>query len=227
VTFEVDAMSMPFTIREFLDVFARYNTAIWPFQLVMTAAALGAVVMALRGGSGRLVGAYLVAQWAWTGVVYHWLFFSAINPAARGFAMLWLAGALAFAWAGLWKGRLVFRTTSPPRLIVGTLLIAYALVVYPILGHFDGRAYPFSPTYGAPCPVTILTFGLLWLVRPPLSRFLLIAPVLWAAVGSVAAFSLDVREDLGLLVAGVSGIVLALLPAPQPRAEEPREVQGA
>jgi len=220
-------MSLPFTIREFLDVFARYNTAIWPFQLVMTAAALGAVVLALRGGSGRWVATYLVAQWAWTGVAYHWLFFSPINPAARGFAVLWLAGALAFLWAGASKGRLVFRTDNPRRLAVGTSLIAYALVVYPILGHVDGRAYPFSPTYGAPCPVTILTFGLLWIASPSLPRYVLVAPVLWAAVGSSAAFALQVREDLGLLVAGLSGIVLARLPAPPPRAKGPRQVQGA
>ncbi len=218
-------MSLPFTIREFLDVFARYNNAIWPFQSVMTAAAVGAVVLALRARSGRLVATYLAVQWVWTGVAYHWLFFSPINPAARSFAVLWLAGALAFFWAGTWKGRLAFRTDNAPRLAVGTLLIAYALVVYPILGHFHGRAYPFSPTYGAPCPVTILTFGLLWLAGPPLPRYLLVAPVLWAAVGSSAAFALQVREDLGLLVAGLSGIVLALLPAPPPRAKEPRHVQ--
>jgi hypothetical protein len=219
-------MSLPFTIREFLDVFARYNNAIWPFQLVMTAAAVGAVVLALRGGSGRLVGTYLAAQWVWTGVAYHWLFFSPLNPAARGFAVLWVAGALAFLWAGIWKGRLAFRTDNRPRRAVGAVLIAYALVIYPILGHFDGRAYPFSPTYGAPCPVTILTFGLLWLARPPLPRYLLVAPALWAAVGGSAAFALQVTEDLGLVVAGLSGIVLALLPAPPPRAKAPRQVHS-
>jgi hypothetical protein len=66
--------------------------------------------------------------------------------------------------------------------------------------------------------VTIVTFGLLWLARPRLPRYLLAAPVIWAAIGSAAAFSLGVHEDLGLLAAGVSGVVLAFLQSPQAKA---------
>jgi hypothetical protein len=43
-------------------------------------------------------------------------------------------------------------------------------------------------------------------------------PLLWAAVGSVAAFQLGVIEDLALLAAGVVAIVVMLVwPAPQRR----------
>jgi hypothetical protein len=42
-----------------------------------------------------------------------------------------------------------------------------------------------------------------------------IIPLLWAAVGSLAAFQLGVFEDLGLLVAGIVTIaVLVFSPAP-------------
>jgi hypothetical protein len=203
-------MRLPFTTDQFFDVFRQYNTSVWPMQIVMTAFAVVAVVLAARGRGSRLVSSWLAAQWAWTGVVYHWLFFAGINGAARLFAALWLAGGLAFAWNASRSRALSFRAHQPLHLAVGGVLVVYALVVYPIFGYLDGRIYPASPTFGAPCPVTILTIGLLWLARPPVARYLLVAPLLWAAVGSSAAFTLGVREDLGLLVAGVTALLLLL-----------------
>jgi Family of unknown function (DUF6064) len=59
-----------------------------------------------------------------------------------------------------------------------------------------------SPTFGLPCPTTIFTLGmLLWLDKtPPL--YLLIIPLLWSLIGTVAALKLGIREDVGLLVSG-------------------------
>jgi hypothetical protein len=45
------------------------------------------------------VGAILALLWAWMAIAYHALHFTAINPAAPGFAAIFLAGAAAFAWA--------------------------------------------------------------------------------------------------------------------------------
>jgi hypothetical protein len=41
----------------------------------------------------------------------------------------------------------------------------------------------------------------------PVPRLALVVPILWAAVGSSAAFGLGVVEDLGLLVAGIVALV--------------------
>ena len=210
-------MSLPFTTEQFLEVFRQYNTSIWPMQVVLTVIALGAVALAASGRNGRVVGMLLAAEWAWTGVVYHWAFFARINPAARFFGVLWLAGAAAFAVNALGRRAVAFRSPQPWRLAIGGSLIVYAFIVYPALGYLGGRVYPFAPTYGAPCPVTIATLGVLWLAKPPLPRHLVIGPVIWAAIGSVAAFSLGVREDLGLLAAGLSGVLLLVLPhSPEP-----------
>jgi hypothetical protein len=216
-------MTLPFTATQFLDVFRQYNAAIWPLQVVFVAVALGGLVLALRPGrgSGRIIALYLAAQWAWTGIIYHWVFFSQINPAARVFAALWVAGAVGFALSAIGPRPLSFRTNEPLRMVVGCALAAYALAIYPLLGHFTGRAYPASPTFGAPCPVTIYTFGLLWLARGPVRRWLVIVPVVWAAIGSLAAFTLGVYEDLGLLAAGISGVVLLIRPGPADRPASP------
>jgi hypothetical protein len=81
-------------------------------------------------------------------------------------------------------------------------LIVYALAVYPALGEAFGAGYPAAPTFGLPCPTTIFTIGVLLLAKTDV-RAILVVPILWAAVGSVAAFTLGVYQDLGLLVAGV------------------------
>lgn len=203
-------MTLPFTTEQFLDIFRQYNTSIWPMQVLLVGIGIAAIVLALRRTAGRTVSACLALLWAWTAIVYHWIFFTRINGAAWFFGAFWLAGAAAFAWDAVRP--LPPRATARTRahVIVGGVLVVYALIVYPLLGHFGGRAYPFAPTFGAPCPVTIATFGVLWLSAPLRRRFVLAAPLLWALIGSSAAFKLGVREDLGLLVAGVTGLALLL-----------------
>ena len=75
---------MPFTANEFLDVFAAYNQAVWPFAAILwllTALVCGALVLgtSIRGSLLRFL---LAAHWLWAGLVYHAWFFTAINPAA-------------------------------------------------------------------------------------------------------------------------------------------------
>jgi len=67
-------------------------------------------------------------------------------------------------------------------------------------------SYPRIPTFGVPCPTTLLTIGLLLMaIRIRLS--LLIIPWLWAVIGGAAAL-LRVIPDFALIAAAV----LVLLP---------------
>ena len=79
---------LPFSSDEFFALFAAYNRAVWP--AVLLAYALGAVTvyLVLKPGprSGRIVAAILAAMWGWSGIAYHWLYFSTINSAALLFA---------------------------------------------------------------------------------------------------------------------------------------------
>ena len=80
--------------------------------------------------------------------------------------------------------------------------------MYPLLNVLLGHRYPAMPTFGAPCPTTIATFGLLTWATPRPPWFVWPIPVLWALVGTSAAFALGVREDLGLLAA--AGLAVAV-----------------
>ena len=87
-------MRLPFSVEQFFAVFVQYNTTVWPAQCVLFALGLIAVVLVLwpRARSGSIVSAILALLWAWLGVVYHLMFFTAINPLAIAFAVLCLVG---------------------------------------------------------------------------------------------------------------------------------------
>ena len=87
--------------------------------------------------------------------------------------------------------------------IVGGILLLYSLLIYPILGYFLGHVYPYSPTFGAPCPTTIFTFGLLLWTDGKFPKYLLIIPVIWSIVGFSAAFQWGVLEDIMLLISAL------------------------
>lgn len=203
-------MDLPFSPSQFFDVFVRYNTAVWPAQWLLWTMALAAVVLSFRGGpaSSRIVSAVLALFWLWMGLVYHFEFFAAINPAARFFGAAFAVAAALFIWFGVWKGQLTFAPALDPAGGAGAVLMIYALVGYPLVGYLAGHRYPAIPTFGAPCPTTIFTLGILLWIRGRVPWPVLIVPVAWSLVGSSAAFSLGVPEDYGLLVAGLAAVAI-------------------
>ena len=213
-------MKIPFTVEEFFGVFARYNEAVWPMQVILTLLALTAVAMLYGGRSfqSRLISALLACLWGWMAIAYHFTFFTLINPAAWLFGAMFLAAGLWFAWMGIMRVKLRFRLTGGIRGWAGWLLIGFALVAYPLLGNLLGHRYPAVPTFGLPCPTTIFTIGILLFVASPVPKSVFIVPLIWSLIGSMAAFQLGVCQDLGLLVAGVVGLVAAIAGPAQPTA---------
>lgn len=145
------------------------------------------------------------------GVAYHWSFFSFINKGAYLFGAVFVVQALLLAYYGLIKQRLSFQFTRDVYGLTGLVFVLFALAVYPALGYYSGHIYPSSPTFGLPCPTTIFTFGIfLWSDRKiPLAVFVI--PLLWSIIGFSAAFLLGIKEDIGLLVAGLTGSVMIVL----------------
>lgn len=209
------SMRLPFDVADFFAVFASYNTAVWPAQILLVALALVAVALALRSRtwSDRTVTALLGLFWIWMGVAYHWVFFRAINPAATLFGVLFVLEGIGLVALGAVRRRLRFRFRATLQGLAGALLLAYALVAYPLLGYAAGHRYPAMPTFGLPCPTTIFTLGLLLWTEPPVPRVLLLIPLAWSAMGASAALQLGVWEDLGLVVAGLVSGLLMLIPA--------------
>jgi Family of unknown function (DUF6064) len=203
---------IPFTTEQFLQVFDKYNQAIYPFQFALILVAIVTIFLATsRKPSANKLIAYLLAfLWLWTGIVYHLIFFTAISPPAYLFGTLFIVQGLLFLYEGVVRDQLVFRSGQKLHGIFGTFFIAYSLVIYPLIGYTLGRTFPASPTFGAPCPMVIFTFGLLlWIdKRFPLS--LLIIPVLWLLVGTSAALSFGIKEDFGLLITATIATIMII-----------------
>ncbi len=199
-------MHLPFTPDEFLDVFRRYNLAVWPAQWALVLLAVTAVVLARRGrsNSARWVSGILALLWFWTALAYHLAFFASVNRAAVAFAVAFAAQGLMFAWLA-WRGAdASYRPPSSSARVLGAALIVYALLLYPTLGYLLGHRYPAAPTFGVPCPTTIYTLGLLaWSNRRP-PWWLLGVPLAWTAAATSAAVTLGMTEDFGLLASGVA-----------------------
>lgn len=199
---------MPFTLEQFLDVFRRYNDAIWPAQLGLGAVGLSLAAFVRASASAqRYVAVVLAFLWAWSGAVYHLAFFATINPAARIFGGAFLVqSVLWLVW--MVRERPQLAALGDARTLVAGALLLYALAVYPALNTVLGHPYPTMPTFGAPCPTTIASFAVLASARARPPWWLWIIPVLWACVGTVAALSLGVREDLGLPIGACAAIAV-------------------
>lgn len=205
---------LPFTPEQFLAVFVNYNNAIWPVQVAAYLLGGVAVVLLFRQapGSDRAVAGILAMMWLWTGVFYHAVWFAVINKAAYLFAALFVVQGCYLLYAGGYRHQIHFGIRRGLAAWTGAGFVAYAAIVYPLIGMATGHAYPAMPMFGVtPCPVTIFTFGMLLLTMGPVPRGLLVIPVVWSLTGGSAAILLNVPQDWLLLVSGCIAVPLMVV----------------
>jgi len=207
-------MRIPFTPGQFFDVFTHYNEAVWPMQIVLVTAALLLTVLALVSPrASRIVIAGLAALWVWMAIAYQLAFFARLSSTAYLFAATFFVEAALLVWHGVHTRRLHFALPhEASHTVVGTLLIAFALVGYPAIAYVVGQRCPATPTFGLPCPTVVFTLGLLaWCVRPvPWS--VLVIPAVWALFSPSAALNFGVVGDLALLPAAILALAVILWP---------------
>jgi len=159
----------------------------------------------------RLAWGILGFFWVWTGIAYHILHFSLINRAAYGFGILFVLEGILFWWVCATQPDIRVHPERNLCSLVGGVFILYAMLLYPLIGAWSGHGYPFWPGFGVtPCPTAIFTFGLLLWVKQRVPLNLLAIPFLWSLLGFSAAMSFGMREDYGLLIAGLVTGMLAL-----------------
>ena len=203
---------MPFTTKQFLEVFAAYNNAVYPFQAVLFISAVFIIIQTFRKRkyAGILISWILMFYWLWVGVGYHILFFTAINPAAYIFGAAFILQALIFLKSGIVDKKLEFGFTKDLNHYAGLAIILYSLIVYPLLNVYFGHIYPENPTFGLPCPTTMFTFGILLWTKNQIPAYILIIPSLWALLGISAALQLGIYEDTGLIISGIIAVSLLI-----------------
>ena len=205
-------MNLPFTTDQFLSVFKEYNQSVWPTQVILILIALLLLYFLFREKiySNSLISAGLALFWLWMGIVYHLIFFSQINPAAKIFGALFIIQAVLFIYYGIIKHNLEFKYKKNIIGFISIVFFLYALIFYPLLGYALGNRYPEMPTFGLPCPTTIFTFGLIMLLENR-KKQLFIIPILWSIIGFGAAIKLGIFQDIGLLIAGAASLVILFI----------------
>ena len=196
-------MRLPFTKDEFFDVFAAYNGALWPAVVALWLASTLTCIWLVRSRRphDRAICGLLTVHWTWSALAYHAAFFTQINPAAWAFAAVFLVQAMLFFWFGVVRQQLSFAVRRTTWTAIGWILVVYALA-YPAINVMQHGSLLRIPTFGVPCPTTILTGGLL-LLASPTSRILGIVPLVWAVIGGSAAVFLGVGADYALPVTAV------------------------
>ncbi|MGK2862684.1 MAG: DUF6064 family protein [Chitinophagaceae bacterium] len=146
----------------------------------------------------------------WMGIVYHIIFFTAINIAAYLFGGLFIIQGILFIVFGVFQHKFSFNFKKNKYGITGISLILFAWAIYPVAGYFFGHIYPSSPTFGLPCPTTIFTLGVLLLTMKKCPIAILIVPFVWSIIGFTAAFQFGMFEDTALIVASLISACLLI-----------------
>lgn len=198
-------MNVPFSTEQFFEVFAAYNQAVWPMQIIFNVATLLIIALVFFPNrfSNHIITILLSFLWLWMGFMYHIRFFSAINKAAWGFGILFILQGLLFTYYGQIKQLLVFKIKEGMMTVAGYIIILYALLAYPVMAIFLGHWYPSTPTFGLPCPTTMFTLGLLLLTDKKVPIPVIIIPLLWSVIGFAAAIKFGMWEDTGLLISAI------------------------
>jgi hypothetical protein len=201
---------LPFTLQEFVDVFAVYNLAVWPAILVAYVLGTLTIISVLRPSvlHSRFVAVVLAAMWAWSGIAYHWLYFGTINQAALLFGAAFVGQSIIFLRTA-WRGEFLLSFRPNASGLIGISMIFYAALIYPVLGLIAGHHLTELPMFGVtPCPVAIFTFGCILQTEKPVSWRILAIPLLWALIGGSAALLLGIWQDWMLLLSGALVIFL-------------------
>jgi hypothetical protein len=205
-------MKTPFTTEQFFNVFEKYNSTVFPLQLIIIVFGIAALFLLHSGYSfkNKLIGSYLGLLWIWMGLVYHILFFTEINKAAFVFWGIFIFQGILILINTFIKDRLNFTFSLTAEDYIGYFLILFGLIIYPVIAYLAEGSYGRTIALGLPCPSVIFTFGFLLLTNKKLPKYLLIIPTLWAVIGLSAALNFGVYQDFMMLIAAITADIILI-----------------
>jgi hypothetical protein len=201
-----------FSPRTYYRLLELYNADVWPLQVLALALGLALLVLLARGGawSGEVIAAVLIAVWLWVAWAYLLLRYDSINWAARYCAAGFAVEAAMIAWIGLVGRRLRFPPAPKGTRRGGQLLLAFAVLIQPLLSPMAGRQWTQLELFGiAPDPSAVGTLGLV-LAAESLHWPLLVIPLLWCVISAATLWTMGSPEAAVMLAVVVVALMLAL-----------------
>jgi hypothetical protein len=206
------AIKTPITTEQFSSIFEKYNHAIFPVQIILFLLSLLALIAigTKIKQKDKVVAGILGVIWVWTGVVYHWAFFSSINILALGYGVVFILQGLFLVWEGVILYNLKFVFGMTVQAFFGYFFILYGLIIYPAIAYMFEPNLSGTISIGLPSPTIILTFGFMLLCDKKFSKYLLIIPSIWALIGISAVIKLGVYQDSMMFIAAIIADILIL-----------------
>lgn len=198
-------MKIPFTTEQFFNVFEKYNSTVFPFQWIIMLLGIFALLLVHSKNSlkNKVIGCFLGSLWVWMGIVYHIMFFTAINKLAFVFGGFFILQGLLILLSTFLKNELVFGISTQPKNYWSYFIILFGLILYPIISYLVQGSFNRTIGLGLPCPSTIFTFGIFMLAGDRLPKYLLIIPSIWSMVGLSAAIQFGVYQDIMMPITAI------------------------
>ena len=202
-----------FSPRVYYRLIELHNEALWPLQVAALACGLLLLFLTLRGGAAasRVVFAILGALWMWIAWSFLWERYATINWVVAYAAPLYAAQGLALIWCGAISERL--RLAPVTGLVAGAtaVLIATAVIGYPLIAPLMGRPWTAAETFGIfPEPTALATLAVLACV-PRGSALLMIIPLLWCVLASEILWLLRSPDSFVPATVALIAVFLAIL----------------
>jgi len=204
-------MKTPFTTEQFFSVFEKYNSTVFPFQwvILLLAVILLFIFHSTSFLKNKLIGSFLCLLWIWMGLVYHIVFFSAINKLAFISGGVFIIQGVLILINTFFRARLTFDFSPKAKDYLAYFFILFGLIIYSIISYFIQGSMGRTIALGLPCPSTIFTFGFFMMTGNSLPKYLLITPSIWAIVGLAAAIQFGVYQDFMMpITAIIADIIL-------------------
>jgi hypothetical protein len=186
-----------FSPRTYYRLLQRHNEAVWPAQVIMSGLGLLILWLLCRPSPrrSRIISTILAGLWAWIAWAFLWRRYTTINWAAVYAVPLFVIEAVLFGWNGTVRGRLAYRPSRGPSTVAGILLLAFSLLLYPVLAPLVGRPWEQAEVFGiTPDPTALATLGLLALAEGGHRGTLLIVPALWCLVSGATLLAMGSSE---------------------------------
>ena len=200
---------LPFSRDTYFRLFELYNTAIWPAQAIFILSGLALIWLASKPDPprGRVIAVLLSVAWFWVAIAFHYKHYAKINWAASVFGAFFILQGLLLLWRGALSQSL---QRSFDRSLVsraGAVLVAFSVLVQPLMGLLSGRLWTQLSVYGtAPDPTAAATLGLLLVTLDRQRLVLMVIPILWCLVSGATAWAMKLTDALTMPV-----IALAVL----------------